>query len=66
MRERLYYTMRRKGYSQRELADAVGVSGATISRIINCKKNPSEKLLQKIANELDLTAEEVLSDKCIA
>ena len=44
--------MNEKGISQRELADAAGVSEATISRYVNKRQIPNANVIVAIANAL--------------
>jgi len=43
----------KKGISQSELADKIGLSQTSLSQIETGDKNPSEKTLEKIAKALD-------------
>lgn len=49
----LKYAMETKGYSVRELAEAVGVSPSTISRYLNAKQMPSVKNILNMSEVLD-------------
>lgn len=49
-----------KGYSQRDLANAIGVSESTVSSYINKQKIPGVKALINIAYEFDLTMNELM------
>lgn len=46
------------GYTQREFADAVGVTESTISRYINKERMPSVKVLINMSMELGIDLEE--------
>lgn len=43
----------KKGFSQSELADRIGLTQTSLSQIETGAKNPSEKSLEKIAQALD-------------
>lgn len=49
-----------KHITQKELADAAGVTESMISKIINAGKVPSVKKLSKIAEKLGVTVDELL------
>jgi transcriptional regulator with XRE-family HTH domain len=51
-----------KGFSQEDLASAVDVDIHHIASIENGRRNPSLKLLIKIANALRVSADDILSD----
>ena len=52
---------KRKGWSQRDLATASGISNAEISRIeAGKRKEPSSSVLKAIANALNIPVEELL------
>lgn len=59
LRERIDAKSRalRSVYTARDLAEAVGVSGAAISRYLNGERKPSGATLAKIAAELDTTVD---------
>lgn len=46
------------GYTQRDFADAVGTTEATISRYINKQRMPTVKMLINMSMELGLDLEE--------
>lgn len=52
-----------KGYTQQSLAEKMGVSLATIGSLERGTKIPSEMLLQKIANTLQVDYEELCAIK---
>jgi transcriptional regulator with XRE-family HTH domain len=52
-----------RSVTQSELADAVGMSQADISKIEQGKKNPSLKLLERIAEGLDMDFNIVFTPK---
>jgi transcriptional regulator with XRE-family HTH domain len=53
-----------KWMSQAELARATGVDCTTISKLISgSRSNPSLEIVKKIANALDVTVDELISDK---
>lgn len=51
--ENLLYLMERMGYTQRELADAAGLSESAISHYINKQKIPGVKAIINLAYVLD-------------
>lgn len=55
--------MRKKEISQKELAENLGFSTATISDWLNGKKKPSEEHLVQLADELDAAVEEITSEQ---
>lgn len=50
-----------KGLTQKELADRVGISGAFMSLIEKGTNNPSEENLQKIADVLDVSVNDLIT-----
>lgn len=52
--------MREKGYSQRDLADATGLSEGIISSYVHGRKVPGIRALINIAYELDLSLDELI------
>lgn len=52
-----------KGYTQKELADKVGISGAFMSLIEKGINKPSEENLQKIANALNVSVNELVTNR---
>lgn len=50
-----------QGYSILELSEITGISPSHISRIETGKRNPSVKMLQKLAIELNLDLKELLT-----
>lgn len=50
-----------QGFSILELSERTGISPSHISRIETNKRNPSVKMLQKLAVELDLDLKEMLA-----
>lgn len=52
--------LKERGYSQREFADAIGTTEATISRYINKERMPSIKNLINMSLELGIDMEEFI------
>lgn len=66
MRDKLLYNIRSKGFTQKQFAEMVGISGMYMSLIINGKKKPSRYITLRIAKLLEMTPEDVLSVEEIA
>lgn len=49
-----------KGLTQQELADRVGCTRFAISRYVNNNRTPSEKMLQKLADGLGVSVNEIV------
>lgn len=58
--DNLRYWMSRKGYSQVDLADGVGVSEAAVSFWLSAKKYPTPGKIQKIADLLGLKKSDLI------
>jgi len=58
--ERIRELMRTEYMSQNELAEALGVSAATISDWMNGKSLSNEKHIKKIAEELNISEDELV------
>lgn len=52
--------MAEKGYTQRDLAEATGLSESTISQYINKKRMPTIRAIINMAYELDLSMDEFI------
>lgn len=52
--------MNEQGYTQEQLADATGLTQATISKYINKKQMPSIKAIINLAYALDCTIDELI------
>lgn len=52
--------MAERGYNQEQLADATGLTQATISKYINKKQIPSIKAIINLAYALDCTTDELI------
>ena len=52
--------MNEQGYNQEQLADATGLTQATISKYINKKQMPSIKAIINLAYALDCTTDELI------
>lgn len=52
--------MNEQGYNQEQLADATGLTQATISKYINKKQMPSIKAIVNLAYALDCTTDELI------
>ena len=61
--DRIINALNRCGISQRQLADAVGMTGATISRYIKGKRIPSAEILGRIADVLGVTTDYLITGK---
>lgn len=48
------------GYNQKQFAEAIGVSEATVSAYLNKRKMPGVKALTNISYELGLTFDELM------
>ena len=55
--------LERQGKTQRELAEAIGITEASMSRYIHGDRVPKATTLVKIANALGVTPDQLLSDK---
>lgn len=60
MRIKLYYNIRKQGYTQRAFAELVGVTEAWLSTVVNGRRNPSKYLTMRMAEELGISEEDVL------
>lgn len=49
----------KKGISQKEFAEFIGISDSYLSQVINGKKKPSPSTAGKIANGLDININEI-------
>lgn len=58
--EKILIFRRRKGWTQQDLADAVGIHRATVSQLEVGLKTPSLATLGKIAEALDLNPGDLL------
>ena len=56
----IQYLLRKKGITQKELADKYGVSEMTVSRVINFKMT-SERLMRAISQELGMSPKVVFA-----
>lgn len=57
---RLEEAMKRKGMTRQDLADATGVTPATISRYITGKREPKYHILKLLAKALDTTPDYIM------
>ncbi len=48
------------GRTQKDLANAIGVTEATLSHYIKGKRDPHVTVLQRIANELEVTLDDLM------
>lgn len=62
---RLWRLMADRGMTQRSLADASGISQASIAQYLNCNVMPSAFVVTRIADALDCTKEESLHLMCL-
>ena len=53
--EKLIQRLKQIGMSQRDLAKEIGVTEATISRYVKGDRQPSEEMLAKIAEAIEVT-----------
>lgn len=60
MGNKLENVLKAKGVSQAKLAEDVGVSQAFVSYMIKGYKQPSVTLLKRMAEYLDVTADELI------
>ncbi|CKH24861.1 Cro/CI family phage transcriptional regulator [Streptococcus pneumoniae] len=58
--ERLKSLIDKKGISQQQLADAIGVSHVSVYNYVEGKKKPGIRTLQKIAKHLKVTTDYLL------
>lgn len=63
MRKKLYYTIHKKGMTQRGLAEKVGVSEPWMSSVVNGRRKPSLYLVMRISEELGISQEEVMENE---
>lgn len=56
----------KQGLTQKQLADYVGISGAFMSLIEKGANNPSEENLEKIANVLKVSKDDLLADEYLS
>lgn len=61
--DRIINAMNRTGISQRQLADATGMTEATISRYVKGKRIPSAEALGRIADVLGVTTDYLIAGK---
>lgn len=61
-RRNLRVQLRRMGWTQKDLAYAIGVSPASISRYINGARVPDGYILLKLANALECTADDLIRE----
>lgn len=54
--------LRRNGMTQQQLADALGVSKGYVSELVSGKKNPSTPMLRRIADALNATVDDILTE----
>lgn len=59
-RRNLYELMVEKGYFQNDLAEATGMSDASISRYLNGQRIPNLKAIINIAYELDVDVADLI------
>ena len=60
---RIINAMNRNGISQRQLADATGMTEVTISRYVKGKRIPSAEILGRIADVLGVTTDYLITGK---
>ena len=65
MGNRIKELRKSKGITQKELADRTGIAQTEISRLENGTRNPSIKLLQRLAEGLDMVLNISFSPKKI-
>ncbi|PEW94409.1 transcriptional regulator [Bacillus cereus] len=58
--ERLKLLIEKRGFTQQQLADAIGVSHVSVYNYVEGKKSPGTRTLQKIANHLKVTTDYLL------
>ena len=59
---RLEIALKARGMSQKELADRIGVTTATVSRYVTGSRSPQLSIAMKIAECLDTTLDSLISD----
>lgn len=60
--ERIYTLRQELDIKQKELAERVGITEATLSRYENCKRTPSSDIAAKLAQALGVTADYLLGN----
>ena len=60
MGERLACFIKAKNFSQKEFAQAIGATEASVSRYLNNAREPGPKVLVKMANVLGVTVDEIV------
>ena len=63
LKDRFKILLRRKGISQNELADLVGINKGTMSKIANGDWTPTSQLMIKIAEHLDCDSAVIFGDQ---
>ena len=58
-KEKLLSTMAKRGYGVNSFAAALGISRATLSMILNSKRNPSPKVAIEILERLALSFDDI-------
>ena len=61
--DRIINAMNRNGISQRQLADATGMTEVSISRYVKGKRIPSAEILGRIADVLGVTTDYLITGK---
>jgi putative transcriptional regulator len=59
MREQLFELRNKANLTQKEVADKIGISRAAYSNIENGKRNPSYKVMKKIAVLFNTSVDEI-------
>jgi lambda repressor-like predicted transcriptional regulator len=60
--ERLRATMQAKGWTQEKLAEKIGIRQSAISNMLNRKSRPQTRTVQRLAEALDVSPEELWPD----
>ncbi len=63
LKDRFKILLRRKGISQNELADLIGINKGTLSKIVNGDWTPTSQLMIKIAQHLDCDSAVIFGDQ---
>jgi len=63
LKDRFKILLRRKGISQNQLADLIGINKGTMSKIVNGDWTPTSQLMIKIAQNLDCDSAVIFGDQ---
>jgi len=63
LKDRFRVLLRRKGISQNQLSDLIGINKGTMSKIVNGDWTPTSKIMIKIAQHLDCDSAVIFGDQ---